>query len=162
MKENSAAHDSVVSPSAAGHADRPQRLVAVEIDDLRVGAYLDPLVGLDAVDEVAGHARVQVGPADDDGDRASRLGEEHRGLAGRVAAADDDDRGLCALPGFHRGRRVVHALALELGEPVDVESAVAGAGGDDHGASGDLGSVVETRRRGARPAPAVRSPRTGR
>ena len=48
-----------------------------------------------------------------------------------------------ALPGFDRGGRVVHALALEVGEPVDVESPVAGAGGDDHRAAGDLGSVGE-------------------
>ena len=48
-----------------------------------------------------------------------------------------------ALAGFHRGGRVVHAVALEVGEAVDVESSVAGAGGDDHGAAGDLGSVGE-------------------
>ena len=51
--------------------------------------------------------------------------------------------GLSALPGFHRGRRVVHAFALELSEAIDVETAVARAAGDDHGATGDLGSIVE-------------------
>jgi hypothetical protein len=31
----------------------------------------------------------------------------------------------------------------EVGEAVDLESSVAGAGGDDHGASGDLRAVLE-------------------
>ena len=162
MKENSATHGSVASPSAPAtrtelSVSSPSRPVI-----LVLARTLDAFVPFDAVDEVAGHARVQVGSADDDGDRAARLGEEHRGLAGRVAAADDDDGGLGALAGFHRGGRVVHALALELGEPVDVESAVAGAGGDDHGAPGDLGSVGEADDEVSRPARAVRSPRTGR
>ena len=72
-----------------------------------------------------------------------RLGEEQSRLAGRVAAADDHDRRAGAEPGLHLGGRVVHAVALELLEPVDVEPPVARAAGDDHGAAGDIGAVGE-------------------
>jgi hypothetical protein len=93
-----------------GELDRRQRVIAVEIDDLGVGAQLDAVVSFDAVDEVARHGGVEVGSADDDGDGASGVGEEHGGLAGRVAAADDDG-GLGALSGFHCGRGVAPAKA---------------------------------------------------
>ncbi len=83
----------------------------------------------------------EVGPADDDGDRAAGLGEEQRGLAGGVAAADDHDRRAGALARLQLGGGVVHAAALELVEAGGVEPAVAGAGGGDHGAAGDLGAV---------------------
>ena len=60
-------------------------------------------------------------------------GEEHRSLAGRVAATDHDDRLADAEMGLHQSRRVVDARRLE---PLDVrhgEAPVADSGGDDHG-----------------------------
>ena len=60
------------------------------------------------------------------------LGEEHRGLAGGVAAADDQHRVAGAHLRLRLGGGVVDAealVALELGE---VELSVLGAGGDDH------------------------------
>ena len=127
----------------AGDPDRAEHLVSFECGDLRVGSHVDPVVGLDAVDEVAGHAGVQVRSADHDSDGAARLGQEHRGLTGRIAAAGDHDGGLGAFARFQRRGGVVHALALEVGEPVDIESPVVGARGGDHGATGHLGAVGE-------------------
>ena len=64
------------------------------------------------------------------------VGEEQRGLAGRVAAADDHDRVVHAQLRLDLGGRVVDARALELLEPGDGQPAVAGAGRDDQGAGG--------------------------
>ena len=44
---------------------------------------------------------------------AAVCGEEHRRLAGRVAAADDDDLFAAAQLRLHEGRGVVDARALE-------------------------------------------------
>ena len=97
----------------------------------------------------------EVGPADDDGDRAARLGEEQRGLAGRVAAADDDDRRRRALAGFDLGGRVVHAVAFEVVEAA--RRRVAGSG--RRWRRSRRGRRPRSRRRGGRrgvrPAPAA-------
>lgn len=71
-------------------------------------------------------------------------GQEHRGLAGGVAAADHDDLLALDEPGLDRGRGVVDARAVEprgLGDPV--EAPVAGSGRDDDGAALDGAAVVE-------------------
>ena len=49
------------------------------------------VVLLDLLDEVVRHRRLQRRPADQHGDRLGRLRHVHRGLAGRVGAADDVD-----------------------------------------------------------------------
>ena len=66
-----------------------------------------------------------------------------------------------ALAGLDLGGRVVHALALEVVEAVDVESPVARAGGDDHGAPGDLGAVGQADDEVPGLLPQRRWPRTG-
>ena len=58
--------------------------------------------------------------------------EEHRGLAGRVAAADDQHGVAGAALRLDHRRGVVDAGALEALEVGHVELAVAGARGDDH------------------------------
>ncbi len=58
MKENSAAHGSSASPSALGDTDRVRCPVAVERGDPWCSSARSMRgVGLDAVDEVARHAR---------------------------------------------------------------------------------------------------------
>ena len=103
----------------------------------------DARVSLDPVDEIARHARGQVGPADDDGGGTAGLGQEQRSLAGRVATARDHDRRGGALADLHLGGRVVHAVAFEFLEPGGVESPVAGARGDDHGFASDGANAGE-------------------
>ncbi len=59
--------------------------------------------------------------------------EEHGGLAGGIAAADDHDLLVLAQPRLHRRRGVVDALALEAIVVGQVEAPVARAGRDDDG-----------------------------
>ena len=79
--------------------------------------------------------------ADDHGDGASLVGQEHCRLAGRVAAADHHHRVAGALAGFQFGGGVVDAGRLELGQPVDLEAPVAGAAGGDDRSTGHRGPV---------------------
>ena len=95
---------------------------------------------LDAIDEVRRHRGFQR-PAHDDAHRRALLGEEHRGLAGRVPAADDDDRRPGAPARLELGGRVVHAGHLVALEAVDRELAVVRAGRRDERAAGDLRAV---------------------
>ena len=57
-----------------------------------VAEQLDPRVGVDPLDEVVRHAVREVGAADRDRHAAALLREVDRGLAGGVAATDDDHR----------------------------------------------------------------------
>ena len=90
--EQGVARQTVSSPSLPGDPHGASISIAVERDDLGVRPHVDCGCSLDALDEVARHARVEIRATDDDRDRAPRLGEEQRCLSGRVAAAGDDDR----------------------------------------------------------------------
>ena len=128
--------------SPAGDRRPLQRRLAGERGDGAADVDLHPRVGFDAVDQVGAHRRRQR-PAHDDADRRGLLGQEHRRLAGRVAAADHDDRQAVAGPGFELGGGVVdagHLVAVEVG---DRQLAVVGAGGSDDGPAGDLRAVAE-------------------
>src|SRR5438309_6765367 len=83
----------------AGDRHALQRRLAVERGDRGPDVDVDAGVRLDSVDEVPGHRRVEGSPYDDVHRRAA-LGEVHRGLAGGVAAADDDDRFAAAPSGL--------------------------------------------------------------
>ena len=80
----------------------------------RVRADLDRRVALDLVDEVARHRLAEVAAADQQAALRGALGQEHRRLAGRVAAADDHDRVAAAQLRLGLRGGVVDAAALEL------------------------------------------------
>ncbi len=89
--------------------------MAVPLEGRELGArvQLDGRILLDAADEVARHRVGEVLAAHQQVHASGRLGEEHGRLAGRVAAADDDDRLAARELRFHEGRRVVDARAFE-------------------------------------------------
>ena len=70
-------------------------------------------------------------------------GEEQRGLAGRVAAADHDDRIVLAPQRLHLGRGVIDARSLESGQAGQIEPAVTGTGRDHHHPPADRRPVDE-------------------
>src|SRR5262249_57216107 len=105
--------------------------------DLSAGQHLDVGVAGELVDEVARHGRRQVVAAGQQVDPAGAGSQEDRGLPGRVAAADDRHRVADVPGGLFPGRRVVDAGTLQAFQAIKVEAAVAGAGGDDHGAGAD-------------------------
>ena len=92
MKEKSPAQVSVASPSAPVGVEHAEGHVALETTDLTLRPDVDVRVGLDALDEITGHAGTEVGTTDDDGHTTAGLGEEHGRLSGRVAPADHHDR----------------------------------------------------------------------
>ena len=71
---------------------RLERAVADQLAHLGVQQHLDVRGPLDPVDEVARHVCAEVVRRGSAGAPSARAGEEHRRLAGRVAAADDRDR----------------------------------------------------------------------
>ena len=138
MKQNRPAQPTVRrSPVAVCSSVTCSRwLSPVERAHLGVREELDARVGLDALDQVARHARGEVVAPDRDRDLAALLREVDRGLAGGVPAADDDDVGAGADARLEVGRGVVHARALEPLEVVDRETLVARARRDDHARDG--------------------------
>ena len=66
-----------------------------------------------------------------------RLRQEHRGLAGRVSPAYDDDLIAATELRFHEGGAVVDTGTFELLEIRERRLAVSGPRGDDHRPSGD-------------------------
>ncbi len=126
-----------VAPLAASRktaAVRPSVRSPSRPDHLLADVQLDVRQGGDAVDQVARHGRLEPAPAHDQVQALDPGGEEHDRLAGRVAAADQ--RHLLALAELRLDRRgpVGDAGTLEGREIRDVRPAIAGAGGDDHGA----------------------------
>src|SRR5579862_7834039 len=66
----------------------------------------------------------------------------HRGLAGRVAAADDEHVFIFAVDGLGRRRAIVHAGARERFGSRDVEHAIRDAGRDDKTSGADLTTIT--------------------
>ena len=102
---------------------------------------------LDAPDQVARHALGQAVGADQHVHALGRLRQEHRGLAGRVAAAHHDHLLAGAQLRLHEGGAVVNAGALEPRQVVERRLAVLGAGGDDDGARRHAAPPRQSRRR---------------
>ena len=134
----------------AGAAVAPGHLlevaVAGEPDDLGLAVQRDRARGGDAADQVVGHRRRQARAAHQDVDVRRAAREKDRRLPGGVAAADHDHLLALAQAGFHRGGGVVDAVALEAVEVLQVELAVARAGGDHDRARAHPLAVVELER----------------
>src|SRR5581483_11468509 len=105
-------------------------VLAVESGDLAAIADRDA-VALELADEVVGHRLVELGAPVEEGDERAAAGEPHGGLAGGVAAADDGDAGGAAELRFGRPRRVEDAQTFVVGDAVEREPAIVGAGGED-------------------------------
>ena len=73
----------------------------------------------DPLREVARHGLGEVVTADQDVHLVDLLGEEQRGLAGRVGASDHHDVLADTCPRLEFGRGVVDAATLELGDARD-------------------------------------------
>ena len=124
-------------------ADGLQRVAAFELAQLLVRQQLDVGGALDAVDQVARHRRRQPRAADQHDHLGRVIGQEHRRLAGRVAAADDHHRLPAADAGLDRRGPVPDAPALEARQRVEVGTAVARAGGDHRGARPHRAAVLQ-------------------
>jgi len=68
-------------------------------------------------------------------------GEEHRGLPGRIAAADDDGFAPLAQFGLDRRGPIEHAAAFMALQVFDFRMAIHGAAGDHDRARGDARAV---------------------
>ena len=125
-----------LSGARVGDGHRLELAVAAELDHLRVEADLDQVVALDLIDEIPRHRLRQITAPDQEPALRRVPGQEHRCLAGRVSAADDQDRIAGAELRLRLGGGVVDPAHLELVEARHVEAAVLRPGGDDHGAAG--------------------------
>ena len=85
MNEKSPAH-ATRRACLAGNDDAFEVVVAVEFGHLAAGRGHRSWMLLDAVDEVARHAHVEIRAPYDDRDMAPRLGQEQRRLTGRVSS----------------------------------------------------------------------------
>src|SRR5579862_7936646 len=90
---------------------------------------LDPRMGDDPVNQVAGHLLGQVVAADDQADDTAFTGEEKRRLPGRVGPADYRHFRTAARARFQFGGRVVDTGVLELRPPLQRELPVASPAG---------------------------------
>ena len=88
----------------------------------------------------------------EDVDLVDVLGEEQRGLPGRVGASHHDRVLADACPRLELGRGVVDAATLELGDAGDLQAPVPDAAGDDDGPGGDIVVVIEPDRESVRAA----------
>jgi hypothetical protein len=127
-----------------GGGDAVQVVFAFDAGDLGVGFDADVLLAGDLVDEVLRHAEVQPCAADEDDDFRSVTGEEDGGLAGGVAAADEEDAFAGDAVRLVTAGAVEDAAALELGHAGDVFQAMpVDAGGQQDGTGCDEVAAVE-------------------
>ena len=116
--------------------------VAVQRRDLAAVAHRDA-VALELAHEVVRHRLAQIRAAVQQRHERAAAREPDGGLAGRVAAAHDADARGAAELRLRRPGGVEDAQPLVVGETVDREPPVLGAGREHHGARGDLVVVLE-------------------
>ncbi len=115
----------------------------VDADDL--GPGLDADVGFvgDLVDEVLRHAVFDAGTADEQDDLCRVAGEEKGSLAGRVAAADEEDSLAGDAVGLVAAGAVEDATALQLLHAGELHAVPVDAGGEQDGAGVEEVAAVE-------------------
>ena len=127
--------DIVLFLGAVGTAppgDTAQFALAFQRNDLRVGVHGDVRAVLDTADQVARHALGQPIGAHQHMNLVAGPGQKDGGLAGRVAAADDDDFLVLTKLRFQVGRGVIDAGAQEARQVFDFQRPVLRAAGDQH------------------------------
>ncbi|MNT26530.1 hypothetical protein D3C72_1621080 [compost metagenome] len=118
-------------------------VVTFEGDDFRMRVQSDVGRGGDALDQIARHAGRQTFAADHHVDFGGVAGEKHGRLAGRIAAADEDDLFLPAQLGFDGRGPVIHAPSLIRFQVGQRGAAIARAARQHHGASAHLRAVAQ-------------------
>src|ERR1700754_1705894 len=91
-------------------------LATLERRDFAVVFDCDAGICFKAAGEIARHRSGQRGTPDQQTHLRGIPTQEHRSLASRIAAANDQDLGVLAIPSFHVGGRIVHTRTLEIGE----------------------------------------------
>src|SRR5271157_3622393 len=113
-------------------------------DDLDAVPDINIWFGRYLTDEVVGHAVGQGLGTYQDRDLLGPLGQVHRGLPGRVAAAGDED----LLPAHCRcladPGTVENPAAPQVLQPRYTEPPVGSAGSDDHGPRGERAAVGQS------------------
>ena len=100
--------------AAPAHARQRGVVVAFEADHFGVEHQFDVRRRLDALDQIARHAGAEPAAAHHHVDLAGMAGQEHRGLPGGIAAADQHDLLAGAQLRLDRRGPVPDAAALEL------------------------------------------------
>src|ERR687894_1363247 len=120
-----------------------QVILTLDGDHSCVDQHLDIVHVFNLAHQVIGHALPQVAAPAEDKDSARLLGEEHRGLAGRVGPADDEYVLALARKSFRLGCAVVDAAPREMINTWHIQFPVGDACCDDQGVARDLRPVGE-------------------
>ena len=124
---------------------RGQTEIAGHPLDLRVEQHLDVAGLLEPPGQVARHTLVQIVAADQDEHLPRLTGEEDGGLSGGVAATDDYHVRAPAHLRLVGCRGVIDAAALESLAPLDTETAILRAGGDQKALGNDGFATVQVK-----------------
>src|SRR4029077_4526010 len=117
--------------------DLGQMAVAGHPPDFRVEKHFDIGGLFDAPREIARHVLVEIVATDYEVHLANLGGEKDDGLAGGIAATDDDHVRSRTHLRFDGSCSVVDPAAFELRAAFDVEDAVVGSGGDQQALARD-------------------------
>ena len=117
-------------------------VLAVELFDFAAVAHRHP-VAVELSDQVARHRLAEVRPPVQERDQGAAAGEPDRRLRGRVAAADDPDALGAAEPRLGRAGGVEDADPLVVGQSLDRQAAVFGAGREQHRPRRDFVALLE-------------------
>src|ERR687897_902786 len=120
-----------------------QVLLTLDRDHVGVEEHLDARSVFDLAHQVIGHALPQVAAPAEDKDSARPLGEEHRGLAGRVRPPNDEYVLAFARKSFRLGGAVIDAAPRETINAWHIQFPVGDAGRDDQGVARDLRPISE-------------------
>ncbi len=132
------------SPAAASRSTSSRRRPSPPPPTIGgAGAHVDVRRGLDLLDEVVRHPRLERRTAHNEGDATRIAREVQGGLPRRVPATRDEDVRSAERVGL-RGRATVEdAGTVQRLERRDAEAAIACAGGEDHDGGADAAAVRE-------------------
>src|SRR5438105_12943874 len=125
---------------------QPGSLITVEPRELAVGMKLDDRRRRNAIDQIARHRRRETFTAYQHVHPGRVIGEEHRGLSGRIAAADDCDFLARAQLGFQRRGPVPDTPAFEVRQAGHRRTAITRAARDHDGARPQGPAIRELQR----------------
>src|SRR5829696_1589771 len=120
-----------------------QVVLALDRDHAGVEEHLDIRSVFDLAHQVIRHALPQVATPVEDKDPARPVGEEHRGLTGRVGASHDEYVLANARQSFRLGGAVVDAASRETINAWHMQFLVGDAGRDNQGVARDLHPISE-------------------
>src|SRR5919112_1374593 len=120
-----------------------QVVLALDRDHAGVEEHLDIRSVFDLAHQVIRHALPQVATPVEDKDPARPVGEEHRGLTGRVGTSHDEYVLANARQSFRLGGAVVDAASRETINAWHMQFLVGDAGRDNQGVARDLHPISE-------------------